>query len=322
MKKLVWVSIVIAIIMIVIIVVCIYIGIKKEKAIPTETGSIEIYFCPQDDCKTQLLEKINNATTIHCALYDIDEEIRRALENKHDAGSDVTLILDNDNKKTGSFITTDVRSAYMHNKFCIFNSNEIMTGSMNPTENDMTKNNNNLIFITSASLAENYEAELQSFLKEDFGYDKKVIYPQILFNNRVIENYFCPEDECEKHIIETLTLANESIYFMQFSFTSDSIGSLLLEKSKTVDIAGIFEKQQNSQWSEYHALQDLNVSFAQTSGKLHHKVFIIDKKIVIAGSMNPSKNGNEQNDENIVIMHDEGIAKQYLHEFLLFHGTI
>lgn len=31
--------------------------------------------------------------------------------------------------------------------------------------------------------------------------------------------------------------------------------------------------------------------------------------------MNPTKSGNEKNDENIVIIHDSGVAKAYLEEF-------
>jgi phosphatidylserine/phosphatidylglycerophosphate/cardiolipin synthase-like enzyme len=48
---------------------------------------------------------------------------------------------------------------------------------------------------------------------------------------------------------------------------------------------------------------------------MHHKVFIIDGKTVITGSMNPTAGGNERNDENVLIIEDEGIAGLYLEEF-------
>ncbi len=48
---------------------------------------------------------------------------------------------------------------------------------------------------------------------------------------------------------------------------------------------------------------------------MHHKVFIIDEKIVITGSYNPTKNANENNDENLLIIHDKKIAEKYLEEF-------
>ncbi len=293
---------------------------SSSGSIPEEQGSIAVYFCPEDACEDQLLQKINkSAETIHCAFYDLDlSEVIAALEEKEKQGLDVKVVVDADNAEETAhlqFVKQDTRTAYMHDKFCVFDNTEIMTGSMNPTYTDTTKNNNNILFIASKTLAENYEMEFDSLWAEDFGYDAKTEQTMLLFNNATIENYFCPEDDCEAHIAETLKQANESIFFMQFSFTSDLLGSIILEKSKTVEVAGIFDAAQNSAYSEYETLKHLNVSLEQSDGKLHHKVFIVDEKIVITGSMNPSKNGNEKNDENILIIHDAEIAQLFVEEF-------
>jgi phosphatidylserine/phosphatidylglycerophosphate/cardiolipin synthase-like enzyme len=48
---------------------------------------------------------------------------------------------------------------------------------------------------------------------------------------------------------------------------------------------------------------------------MHHKVFIVDEKIVITGSTNPSNNGLTKNDENIIILYDEVVARKYFEEF-------
>ena len=50
-------------------------------------------------------------------------------------------------------------------------------------------------------------------------------------------------------------------------------------------------------------------------GLLHHKVFIIDEKIVVMGSYNFSQNAEERNDENLLIIYDPVIAEQFLFEF-------
>ncbi len=291
---------------------------------PKENGTIAVYFCPSDTCEEILFQHILDAKeTIHCAFYNIDlPMILALLQEKYASGIDVSLVIDEDHN-TGlenlPFVSFDARSALMHNKFCIFDNKEIMTGSMNPTRSDATKNNNNILFITSKYLAQNYEEEFQSFIEGDFGMDTSVRYPAIFLNESLIENYFCPEDACEEHIIDVLQHANTSIYFMTYSFTSDAIGSILLEKSTAVDVAGIFEKQQGSSYSEYWRLQQRNVTFDSNTNSnttlLHHKVFIIDKKIVITGSMNPSRNGNERNDENLLIIHDSRLAQRYLQEF-------
>jgi hypothetical protein len=59
----------------------------------------------------------------------------------------------------------------------------------------------------------------------------------------------------------------------------------------------------------------------QPSGLLHHKYMVIDghhpesNPIVITGSANWSNNAVEDNDENIVIIHNADVANQYLQEF-------
>ena len=40
-----------------------------------------------------------------------------------------------------------------------------------------------------------------------------------------------------------------------------------------------------------------------------------DALTVITGSMNPTKNGDERNDENLIIIKDETIARLFLEEF-------
>ncbi len=282
--------------------------------IPEESGTIEVYFCP-GDCEQQLLQRILTADkSIHCAFFNLNvDSIITALSESH---VQVKVIVDKDNAAELSmpFIRTDTRSAYMHDKFCIFDSKSVFTGSMNPTITDIGKNNNNILFIDSAYLSKNYEEEFNALWQGEFGSDSHAKYHKILLNKMSVENYFCPEDDCEEHIAGQLDAAQYSILFMQFSFTSDVLGDIILEKSRAIDVKGIFEKSQNSQYSEYEKLKEISI-LDKSSGLLHHKVFIIDNKTVITGSMNPSKNGNENNDENILIIHDENIAAVYVDEF-------
>jgi phosphatidylserine/phosphatidylglycerophosphate/cardiolipin synthase-like enzyme len=48
---------------------------------------------------------------------------------------------------------------------------------------------------------------------------------------------------------------------------------------------------------------------------MHHKVMIIDQQIVITGSYNFSNNAERYNDENTLIIHNQGIAAEYMAEF-------
>ena len=48
---------------------------------------------------------------------------------------------------------------------------------------------------------------------------------------------------------------------------------------------------------------------------MHHKVFIIDSQTVIFGSYNFSANAQDDNDENLLIVDDAGMARAFLDEF-------
>jgi phosphatidylserine/phosphatidylglycerophosphate/cardiolipin synthase-like enzyme len=59
----------------------------------------------------------------------------------------------------------------------------------------------------------------------------------------------------------------------------------------------------------------LDVRLDGNDGQMHHKVFIVDGRIVITGSYNFSRSAEERNDENVVIIYDERVARFFLEEF-------
>jgi len=296
-------------------------GRAVNDAIPAEVGKdIEVYFCPQDDCEGVLIDVINSSTkSVHCALFDIDLKDLIKVIGKKSHSVEVKLVVDNENYGAikGPGVRKDTSSQFSHNKFCVIDNKIITSGSMNPTDNGADKNNNNLLVIYSKYLAENYEDEFKELWNGEFGKGSKVKYPIIYLNNHEIENYFCPEDSCAEKIIKEINKAEKSIYFMTFSFTNEAIGDAILFNDKT-DIKGLFEKRgSGSQYSQYNRLKDfgLDVKVDKNSYTMHHKVFIIDNRTVITGSMNPTGAGNRKNDENVLIIHDKKIAKKYVEEF-------
>ncbi|MBT4110758.1 DUF1669 domain-containing protein, partial [Candidatus Woesearchaeota archaeon] len=48
---------------------------------------------------------------------------------------------------------------------------------------------------------------------------------------------------------------------------------------------------------------------------MHHKVFVIDEETVVTGSFNPTGGGDTRNDENVLIITDKDIAKEFEEEF-------
>jgi phosphatidylserine/phosphatidylglycerophosphate/cardiolipin synthase-like enzyme len=214
----------------------------------------------------------------------------------------------------------DTNPNYMHNKFCIIDDNIVTTGSFNPTDNDAYKNNNNLVIVKSKNLASNYNEEFKEMWSGTFGKGIKTTNTEVIIKNNItLVSLFCPDDHCSENIANALEKANESIYFMSFSFTDPLIANALVNMhKKNITIAGIIENNQaNVQESRYNFLifHKINLSLDQNKYFMHHKVFIIDSKIVVTGSMNPTNSGNLRNDENVLIIYDEDIAEKFVKEF-------
>ena len=288
-----------------------------------DDAEIQVYFCPHDDCENAVLTFLDSAEeSIHCALYELDyESINEKMVELEEDGLEVQIIVDNSYLEdfNESFVKTD-GWGQMHDKFCIIDGEKIFTGSMNPTTNGITKNNNNLLIINSQVLASNYEDEFQEmWTDETFKKGDHVLNEEIqLADGTTIKNYFCPDDNCAEHVKEELELAQESIHFMTFSFTHEGIANVILIKNQEgVEVNGVFESRQVSKYSKYEVLeyQGANVVKDGNSNNMHHKTFIVDGKVVITGSMNPSANGDESNDEHILIIYNEELAQKYLDEF-------
>ncbi len=278
-----------------------------------------VLFCPRDSCRETFLFLINSSTTVDCADFDVDfPEFAELLKHREHR-----LVVDvhNFNKTLAQLNSKPANGKkYMHNKFCILDHSVVITGSMNPTYNDMFRNNNNLIIIQSRTLAQNYEDEFEELWGGIVNKGSATKHPLIILNNKTIENRFCPDDDCGGAIVRALEQANHTIYFMAFSFTHKTIAETLIKKSSEgVVVKGVMEKQQNSTNSVFPLLQKNNVSVQWDSNKykMHHKVFIIDNETVITGSMNPTASGAAGNDENVLIIHDPALAKKFIEEFEL-----
>ena len=117
-----------------------------------------------------------------------------------------------------------------------------------------------------------------------------------------------------------LRQAEQSIYFMVFSFTHNGIGKIMQQRFQDgLDVHGVFEARgSDSDYAEYSAMQSLGMAVVTDGNKwiMHHKVIIIDRATVITGSFNFSKNASRTNDENVLIIRgNTDIANLYLEEW-------
>ncbi|MBI2103254.1 DUF1669 domain-containing protein [Candidatus Woesearchaeota archaeon] len=285
-----------------------------------EEGNITVFFCPRDNCEQLLQESLAQAqTSLHCALYDLDLESLKHLFQTKAQQLDVRIVMDDGYiQKFNTYFTKADKRGEMHDKFCIIDQRLLFTGSTNPTVNDVHKNNNNLLITDIPTLVNNYEDEFQELWNGTFKSGKPVKTPLVFVQNTTIQNYFCPEDHCVDHIVTELEKAKSSIYFMTFSFTHENIENILLLKYlDNISVEGIIETRMRTKDSPFQRFNKNGIKVLKDGNPrtMHHKVFIIDEKTVITGSMNPTNNGNKNNDENILIIESEEIAQQYFKEY-------
>lgn len=135
-----------------------------------------------------------------------------------------------------------------------------------------------------------------------------------------ISTCFTPPAGCSKVITKTIDLATKSIYIQAYGFTDTEIASSLISAyNRGVKVAILLDKSnlysKNPQISKVKAA-GIDVSIDNVPGIAHNKVIIIDQHTVITGSFNFSKNANLKNVENVIIVNDSLIAKQYFQNWL------
>jgi phosphatidylserine/phosphatidylglycerophosphate/cardiolipin synthase-like enzyme len=281
-----------------------------------------------------LVEAIDRARlSVEVAAFDIDLwDVRDALLAAHRRGISVRIVTDRDSLETpeiaqlmraGVPLVSDNQAGLMHHKFVIIDRREVWTGSMNLTVNSAYRNNDNLVRLRSADLAEDYLVEFnEMFVERRFGRSSQpnTPHPSLELQGTPLEVYFSPEDGVATHLVDLLRSARKSIRILAYSFTSDDLADVVLERARQgVGVTAVFEAQQvaSNTGGEYQRLKQagLDVRLDGNPRNMHHKVILIDDQIVIFGSYNFTANAEMKNDENLLVIHSPEIANQFLEEF-------
>ncbi len=303
----------------------------------------EIYFTdPSNPASKQqsggieqaLIASIDTARlSVDVAIYSFSlREVGNALLRARDRGVTVRVVMESDNTdrsvpealvEGGIRILGDRRESLMHNKFIIIDRSEVWTGSMNFTVTGAYEDNNGLIHIRSKEVAENYLTEFEEMYTRDlFGTDAIAATPNpsVTVDDIQIETYFSPDDGVASQLLQLLQGAQESIYFLAYSFTSDPIAQVIRNQHEAgITVAGVMDDElvdlNDGSEFEFFLGSDLNVRRDGNQGLMHHKIIIIDRSIVVTGSYNLTASADERNDENILIIHSPDIAEFFFSEF-------
>ncbi|HPA41674.1 MAG TPA: phospholipase D-like domain-containing protein, partial [Candidatus Hydrogenedentes bacterium] len=142
--------------------------------------------------------------------------------------------------------------------------------------------------------------------------------PQRLLNPVRIECLFSPDDGVAEALRAFVRGARTRVDFMAFSFTSEGLAEELAGRlAAGVAVRGVFERRgagSPSSRDEWLAVRGAEILLDGNPGAMHHKVIVVDGAAVAAGSYNFSESAEKRNDENMLIVHDPGVAGQFLRE--------
>jgi phosphatidylserine/phosphatidylglycerophosphate/cardiolipin synthase-like enzyme len=131
-----------------------------------------------------------------------------------------------------------------------------------------------------------------------------------------IEVYFSPKGGCTDAIVREINNAKSNLYVQAYSFTSLPIAkALIAANNRDVLVKVILDKSQRSEKyreADFLAHEHVMVFIDPKHAIAHNKIMIIDRQTVITGSFNFTKAAEDNNAENLLIIHDKALAEKYM----------
>ncbi|HPP29884.1 MAG TPA: phospholipase D-like domain-containing protein [bacterium] len=196
-----------------------------------------------------------------------------------------------------------------HPKFITVDGKIVLIGSGNFTDEGLHLHHNHFLLIQDTKIAEFFRQKFISWWNDTPSEE--------VYEDHIYQIYFSPETNCESIIIQNISDARESIHFLNYHFTSEEIAKAIIKKKLSgVDVYGIQEGSTIEPYSVFYPLSDYGCKLKKSNraGFLHDKLFIIDEKIVITGSYNPTASAR-RNTECLIIIKDKQTAEKLLEEW-------
>ncbi len=222
--------------------------------------------------------------------------------------------------RSKAYVYSDFNPKIFHQKFVVRDRKAVLTGSTNFTDTGTHKNLNHILIIHNEKVAKEYWREFKEISKGRFGKESGAHQPvpkEVAVSNLRIKVLFAPDNSPELEIVKQMAKARQRVDFAIFTFSKssgidDQMYALL---NAGVKVRGIFDRRPARQvWAPWKELKNAGAEVYTVGthpglGKLHHKLMVIDKQVVIAGSMNYTGPANTINDENILVIGKKSTTK-------------
>ncbi|GAA3611804.1 phospholipase D-like domain-containing protein [Kineosporia mesophila] len=233
--------------------------------------------------------------------------------------------------RSGVDVVTDLNPAIFHQKFIVRDPGEptaaVLTGSANFTRTDTGTNDppqspgvvgnnlNHVAILYGRTAAKTYLAEFDRMRSGLFGatHERVEARPVEFRLGKVrVKPVFAPRQGPEMEIMKQMLKAATSIDFAMFTFAQSSgIDDAMIRLAPALDrLRGVLDRGQGVQrWSATQPLKAAGVELHQNRPgtgvrKLHHKLMVIDERLLVIGSFNYTGPATTLNDENIIVIGD------------------
>ena len=130
-----------------------------------------------------------------------------------------------------------------------------------------------------------------------------------------IHVYFSPHGDCTETVMENLNRSTNSVLVQAYSFTSAPIAKGLVDaKKRGVNVEVILDKSQRTEKyssADFMAHAGIPTFIDAKHAIAHNKIMVIDGKTILTGSFNFTKAAEENNAENLLVIHDANLARRY-----------
>ncbi len=292
----------------------------------------------QRGCLVRLIIEADNSPeyAIYCASFGIPY-ITSSYGGNHGAADGYGIM-------HNKYVVIDGRDADKYN-------DRVWTGSGNMSISGNDDVNNGLD-IQDYGLAQAYLMDFNEMWGSDtqtpsstlarFGSRKLDDSPhEFRINGLRVEQFMSPSDAVESQLERTVATADYSVYFTILAFTNYNLSDAMYERRAALggamEIRGVFDEGLGAcgAGSVYYEMAgdpctpyawdipaDVWIDTPLPSSRLlHHKYMVVDVNnpsadpLVATGSHNYSFAADGANDENTVIIHDQGVANMFLQEF-------
>lgn len=233
-------------------------------------------------------------------------------------------------RDAGITVVEDQQPGLMNNRFVVIDNKEVWTGSLSYDLAGVFREYNTLVRINSPEVAADYTKEFnEMFEKNQFGplVAPETPFPVVDVQGTQVEVLFSPDDIVVSRLTQLISEAKQNVSFLVYSFASDDLRTSLRAKATDgVTVGGVLEfdpvnpNSPNPNESLIEELNltrqaSLNVLLDRNPEVLNHKIMIIDGKIVVIGSYDFTNRAEIENDENVLIIHNELVAQKFMEEF-------